>query len=74
MERNVGDGFFEITCVHRDDIKADMNLPDELISKITDDMMAEIADKMADDYCNQLFHDSLRIITRNILKNKGIIQ
>ena len=72
MNRKVGDGFFEITCVHRDDIKADMNLSDKLIANITDDMMAEIADKMADDYCEQLFHDSLRAIAGKVLQTHRI--
>ena len=72
MNRKVGDGFFEITCVHRDDIKADMNLSDKLIANITDDMMAEIADKMADDYCEQSFHDSLRAIAGKVLHSHRI--
>ncbi len=72
MSKEIEKGFFEITCVHRDDIKADMNLPDNLITKITDDMMAEIADKMADDYCKQLFHYSLCTIAREVLQSHGI--
>jgi len=73
MDRNLGDGFFEITCVHRDDIKAELNLSDDLISKATDDIMAEIACKMEDDYSNQMFNDSLRIIARKVLKKYGIL-
>ncbi len=66
------DGFFQITSVHRDDIKYVLNLSNEHLSKITDDMMEEIAEKMADDYCEQLFNISLRIIAREVLEQHGI--
>jgi len=70
--RQKENGFFEITCVHRDDIQAVLNLEDKQISKITDDMMEYIADKMADDYCEQLFSDHLRIIAKEVLERNGI--
>ena len=66
------DSFFQITSVHRDDVKHALNLSDEQLSKITDDMMQEIAEKMADDYCEQLFNISLRIIAKQVLGQHGI--
>ena len=66
------DGFFNITSVHREDIKGAMHLSDTQMSKITDDMMQEIARKMADDYCEQLFWDHLPIIVKMVLKREGI--
>ena len=56
------DGFFPITSVHRLDIKEALHLSDEQAAKITDGMMREIARKMADDYCEQLFWDHLPMI------------
>jgi len=49
------DGFFPITSVHRLDTKEALHLTDEQVASITDDMMRDIARKMADDYCEQLF-------------------
>jgi hypothetical protein len=49
-----------------------MQLSDAQMSKITDDMMQEIARKMADDYCEQLFWDHLPIIVKMVLKREGI--
>jgi hypothetical protein len=49
---------FHITGIHRDDLKrAGFD-----ISNVTDIQMEELADKMADDYCEQLYWDSLSII------------
>ena len=55
---------FPITSVCKDDLRAIFS--DEktlkIINEMTTDDMMTLADKMADDYCNQLFSDSLRII------------
>ena len=67
------DGFFNITSVHRDDIKAAMHLSDPQMSKISDDIMQEIARKMADGYCEELFWDHLPIIVKIVLKREGIV-
>jgi hypothetical protein len=45
---------------------------DAQMSKITDDMMQEIARKMADDYCERLFWDHFTIIVKMVLKREGI--
>lgn len=55
MNQEIGQGYFPITSVHRHDVIGALKLTDEQVSKITDDMMREIARKMADDYCDQLF-------------------
>ena len=74
MKRKADNGFFEITCVHREDVQAVLDIKDDgIISKITDDIMSEIASKMEDDYCNQMFHYSLLTVARNVLKEKGIL-
>jgi len=66
------DGFFSITALHKDDIVGLYNFGDdndcnlkfiEYVTKfMSDSNMEHLASKMADDYCNQLFYDSLRII------------
>jgi len=52
------EGFFPITSVHRADLE-DLGFD---TSNVSDQRMERIAEKMADDYCNQLFHTSLEII------------
>ena len=69
--RDSDQGFFPITSVHRDDVKEALKFTDKKASKITDDMMRRIARKMADDYCEQLFWDSLPIIAGVVLKKNA---
>ena len=66
------DGFFPITSVHRLDIKEALHLTDEQVASITDTMMRDIARKMADDYCEQLFWDHLPIIAEYVAEREGI--
>ena len=50
--------FFDITSVSRDDLESvgfDTN-------SITDEQMIRLSDKMADDYCEQLFWESMETI------------
>ena len=56
--KRLSEGYFPITSVHRDDLQA----KGFDIDKITDAHMEELADKMSDDYCEQLFWDSMEII------------
>lgn len=56
-------GYFEITSVSRDDL----NGAGFDTTEITDAQMERLADKMANDYCEQLFHSSMEIIA-NILE------
>ena len=58
------DGFFSITSVHRDDLSE--NGFD--VSAVTDAQMEELADRMRDDYVEQMFFQSLR----NIAEIMGI--
>lgn len=55
------EGFFKITSVHRDDLE---NLGFDT-SEITDDQMERLAEKMCNDYCEQLFHSSLEILAED---------
>lgn len=70
MEKN--DGFFPITSVHRDDIKAVLHLSDSQVAQITDVMMREIAGKMADDYCEHLFWDHLPLIVEHVVEIENV--
>ncbi|MFH1761573.1 MAG: hypothetical protein ABIA63_10785 [bacterium] len=51
---------FNITSVCRDDIKH--IFPDINTDLIQDDEMEELASKLADDYCDQLFWNSLQVL------------
>ncbi len=54
--------YFYITSVHRDDLlNVGLDGP-----SATDEQMERIADKMSDDYCEQLFHISLEIIAEYV--------
>ncbi len=54
--------FFIISELHRDDL---VNLGFDSNS-VDDDGMKELASKLGDDYCNQLFWNSLKIIAENL--------
>ena len=54
----LAEGFFPITSICRDDLKARGFDAD----KATDEQMQELARKMANDYCEQLYWDSMEII------------
>lgn len=52
---------FNITSICRDDLEGvGFNT-----SKVSDDTMTKLASKMADDYCEQLFWDSMKIIAQD---------
>ncbi len=55
---SVSNGYFPITTVHRADLEA-QGLD---IAQITDEQMQELAKRMANDYCEQLFWSSMTII------------
>lgn len=57
------DGYFPITSVHRDDL-ASKGFD---VRKISDGDMRELAKKMANDYCEQLFWCSMEIIAEDCL-------
>jgi len=66
---NIEEKTFKITSLCKDDIRQAFNDVGRLTPKIkkkidamTDSEMSCLASDMADDYCNQLFWDSLRII------------
>lgn len=56
-------GDFPITSVCRDDLTR-YNID---IDKVTDSDMARIADKMCDDYCDQLYWESLDVIVNECM-------
>lgn len=56
-------GYFPITSVHRDDLE----VKGFDVKKISDDDMRELAEKMSNDYCEQLFANSMEIIASEIL-------
>ena len=57
------EGYFPITSVNRDDL-ASKGFD---VRKISDGDMRELASKMADDYCEQLFWSSMEIIAEDCL-------
>lgn len=63
LAMNLNSGYFPITSVHRNDLE---NAGFD-INSITDVDMDLLASKMADDYCEQLFWDSMEIIAGEIL-------
>lgn len=58
----VPDEFFKITSVSR----ADLEERGFEVSNVSDATMERLASKMADDYCEQLFWESLEIIAESI--------
>lgn len=57
----LNEGYFPITSIHRDDL-ATKGFD---IRRISDSDMKQLADKMASDYCNQLFWSSLKILAED---------
>ena len=63
------DGYFPITTVSRADVG--WALKDKwVVGSLTDDEMLEIADKMAEDYMNQLYWESLKIIAEEVISDR----
>ena len=61
--------FFPITSVCKDDIFhvfGDDNEAKEAITKMDDGDMETLASKLADDYCDQLYWDSLKVIVEMV--------
>ena len=56
--KRLNEGYFPITSVHRDDLES----KGFDVKRISDSDMEELADKMADDYCEQIYWESLEII------------
>ena len=61
-------GYFEVTSIHRDDLKEHFT-PEE-IAKLTDEDMSSIASDMAEAYCDGQFWDDLKNYTRRILDER----
>lgn len=53
--------YYEISCVHRDDLKS----RHFDVTNVDDDIMIILADKMSDDYTEQLFWSSMDIIAED---------
>jgi len=68
QERETSELPFEIISVCKDDLRHFM--AEEDVDLLTSDDIKIIANKLADDYCEQLFWDSLKIISENILEQK----
>ena len=65
---------FQITSICKEDIIHAFHSSEILdsikqrVAEMDDDDMKELASKMADDYCEQLFWDSLRVIFEGIFR------
>lgn len=74
------DKFYPITSLHKDDIRSlqTQNKNGDIIpkfskssiDKLTDNDMEQIASKLANDYCEQLYWSSLEIIVEIYLEQK----
>lgn len=58
LRQCLSEGYFPITSVHRDDLQ---NAGFD-VERISDNDMKELAEKMANDYCDQLFWGSMETI------------
>jgi len=71
-QRKKQEPFYTVTRVCKDDMrevfKEDLEKL-ELIDKLTDDQMRYITQKLADDYINQLYWNSLKIIAKSVLES-----
>lgn len=56
--------YFPISSVSRDDLES----KGFDISNVTDSEMSELADKLGDDYCEQLFWSSMEIIAEDLME------
>jgi hypothetical protein len=64
---------FVVTRMSRQDVKQALADEPELARRawlLTDDEMKQIARKMEDDYCNQLFWSSLRVCASDYIKER----
>lgn len=67
--KNTAEKHYSITSVCKEDMRELYNSLNKKmlakIDKLTDADMKAIAEKLADDYCEQLFWDSLKIILKD---------
>lgn len=64
------DGMYPITYVSKDDMKGCVPNLAKKIDALTEDDMSYIAGKMGDDYVEQLYWESMKIIVTEFLKRK----
>ena len=62
------DGYYPITTIHRADVMGTLKEP--IGYELDDDFMRELAEKMEDDYLNQMFWSSLEIIATQMLEDR----
>lgn len=67
-DESVQEEDFIITTVCRDDLIASFPEHKDKIEQFDDTVMMTLANKMGDDYCEQLFHDSLKIIADDCME------
>lgn len=60
--------YFVIDRLHKDDIREVLPMLDANIACLSDADMKRICEKLADDYHNQLFWESLKEIAHNYIK------
>ncbi len=67
VEERLMDASFVITSVSREDlIREEIGFTREQALAVTDEQMRKIASKLADDYVNQLFWSSLKVIAESV--------
>ena len=68
MEAEGNIGYFKITSLHFDDLQKATGI----VNPLPDNIMEIIAEKMGEDYCEQLFWEHLPTITNIVLKRMGV--
>ena len=64
------DDYFVITRLHREDIKHLFPVKEKDIDNLTDSQMKYLARKMGDDYLEQLYWGSLKILAEELWERR----
>lgn len=66
MDRNTEDGFFIVTRIHRDDLR----MLGFDTSNTSDEDMERLAERMENDYVEQLYWSSMEILAEDLVPRK----
>jgi len=64
------DGFFPVVMIHRDDL-VQCGFTQEQADSFTNTEMRNLADKMSDDYLNQMYWESMKAIAEYIVGERA---
>jgi len=63
-------GFYKVTSTCKDDMKLMLKKRKREINRLTPNEMRNIAERLAEDYCEQLYWESLTSIVEDVLDSK----